>query len=278
MLSLRRLSSAVVITTAIAMSVMSAPVRAQDSTPSGTCESTFGTDAANVFQSVSTALNGSSPQTSDFAPIAISLAKIRIEYEDITADAACEAGRQALVKVAGFDEDVMALNILSRLDANDKPAYADFVTTSWKPRFDAFKASLAATATPNISAINAPAVCTDSKFLTQIPGDLKAIPSPDNTPAGIGTALLAILKLRYQYEDTAAPAGCEALNADMIKVLAAGEDAMLGGVVLQADSANAATYNDFINSAVNKRGAKLYNMLLTVLGTSAVTPAATASA
>lgn len=276
MLSLRQLSSAVVAAT-IAMSIVSAPVRAQDSTPSATCDSTFGTDAANVFQSVSTALNGSSPQTSDFAPIAISLAKIRIEYEDVMADAACEAGRQALVKVSSFDEDVMALNILARLDANDKPSYANFVTTIWRPRFDAFKASLAATATPTIGAINAPAVCTDSKFQAQIPGDLKAIPSPDNTPAGIGTALLAILKLRYHYEDTAAPAGCEAVNADMVKVLAAGEDAMLGAVALQADPTNATSCNDFISNAVNTRGGKLYQILLTDLGTPIATPAATAS-
>jgi hypothetical protein len=279
MLSFRRVSSTLVITAVLTIFMTSSLVHAQSGTLAVACDATFGNDAATVFANVNKAIAGGGLQASDYAQIGVAISNIRQQYEDMTATAGCETSRQQIAQVSALDEDVMILNLLARLDTKNT-AYSDFVQNTWKPRFDAFRTSLTATAAADggTGSTSASGVCADTAYQAQIPADLKTLPSPDSTSAAsIGSTLLATLKLRYQYEDATAPAGCDTARKDMVKLMSASEDILLAGAGLLADTANAAKYNDFMNKTVNPRGQKLYMTMLTDLGTAPATPAATAA-
>src|SRR5260370_946505 len=84
------------------------------------------------------------------------------------------------------------VNKETRFDTKNT-AYSDFVQNTWKPRFDAFRTSLTATAAADsgMSSASASAVCADTAYQAQIPADLKTLPSPDSTSAAsIGSTLL----------------------------------------------------------------------------------------
>jgi hypothetical protein len=280
MLSLRRISSMFVAAAVLTIFMTPSLANAQSGTPAATCDSTFGADAGTVFQNVSAAMNSGSAKAADYAQMAVDLAKIRAEYEDMTTPpAGCEATRLGLAQISALDVDTVMLNLMALLDNTNASTYSDFSKTVWQPRLEAFKARMAATApavTPDASA-SAATVCADAGYQAQIPADFKAMPTPDMTnAASIGTGLLAILKTRYQYEDATAPAGCELARQDMIKLLGAGEDVLIVGAGALADTAHASTYTDFLNNNVQARGQKLGTTLKTDLGApSAATPAAT---
>jgi len=271
--SFKRVSCSIVAVALLTIFASSTFVHAQDATPAAACDASYGSDAGTVFTNASQAMGAGNLQAADYAKIGIDISKIRQAYEDMAAPAGCETSRKQIAQVSALDEDVVLLNLFARLDSKNATTYTDFIQNTFNPRFAAFKASLSAT-----PAAEAPAggTCGDADFQKKIPADFKNMGSPDMTSsAALGTSLLALLKLRYQYEDAAAPAGCELAKKDTVMLLAAAEDIVLVAAGGLADTANAATYTDFMSKTVNPRGQKLFGTLQTDLGIGTATPAAT---
>jgi hypothetical protein len=82
----------------------------------------------------------------------------------------------------------------------------------------------------------------------------------------IGNYGLALLKLRYQYEDTTPPAGCEVARKDLVKVLSVNQDLLTMAAATMADPEQAASYSDFALRVLTPRGQKLYAVLQSTLG------------
>jgi hypothetical protein len=69
----------------------------------------------------------------------------------------------------------------------------------------------------------------------------------------LSASLLTLIKLRYKYEDTAAPAGCEANRQFFINSLALYEDGAYLLVAAIADTKNTTNYTDFISKTWQPR-------------------------
>jgi hypothetical protein len=256
------------------------PVVAQGNT-TGICDGAFGADANGVFQKVGAAIGVNDTQAADFAEMALDLAAIRHKYEDLDAPPECEDAQRILVQLAALNSDVVFANLITRLDTKNTATYTFFVQYTWQPRYDAFKASLSATPPPASTPISTPAAtptkvsteasdsgqCADAKYQRQALADLKsaAMPNVSNVSA-IGNYGLALFKIRYQYEDTAAPAGCEAARKDLLKVLAVSQDLMTMSAAVQTDSDQASAFSDFAVKVLTPRGQKLYVAMQSTLG------------
>jgi hypothetical protein len=256
------------------------PVVAQGNMP-GFCDGAFGADANGVFQKVGAAIGVNDTQAADFAEMALDLATIRHKYEDLDAPPECADVQRKLVQLAALNSDVVFTNLITRLDTKNTATYTFFVQYTWQPRYDAFKASLSATplpastwaataaATPSKVATEASVSgqCADAKYQRQALADLKsaAMPNMSNVSA-IGNYGLALFKIRYQYEDTAAPAGCEAARKDLLKVLAVSQDLLTMAAAVQTDSDQATAFSNFAVKVLTPRGQKLYAAMQSTLG------------
>jgi hypothetical protein len=275
--SFQRVLSVLTVAALLVIAPGSSRVNAQDGTPAATCDATFGEDAKSVFNAATDMLASSAtPKAPDLAAIVLALLKIRQKYEDLKAPAGCEQTSQQIAQLAGLNEDVMLLTLLAVSDSDNEEKYVEFADSDWEPRFSTFNANLGETP-PAVPVETSTGVCADAAYQAQIPADLQSLGSPDLSFGTLGTMALAALKLRYHYEDTPAPAGCEAARQDMIKMLFFIEDlvGVFGGSL--ADKDNEASYMEFVTAVVNPRGAALYQTLLADLGSPAAPPAATAS-
>lgn len=176
--------------------------------------------------------------------------------------------QKALVQLAILNSDVVFTNLVTRLDTRNTATYNFFNQYTWQPRFDAFKASLSATPVPGGTPVSTPAnistpaasasgQCADARYQKQANNDLRSATTPNMSSATtIGNYGLALLKLRYQYEDTAPPAGCETARKDLVKVLSVNQDLLTMAAATMADPDQASSYSDFALRVLTPRGQK----------------------
>lgn len=97
--------------------------------------------------------------------------------------------------------------------------------------------------------------CTDAAFLNQLKTDLSGIGgSPDYTKGdAMSVAFLKVVKLRYQYEDLTPPAGCEAAQKAVVRVLSLSGDIFTLKLAELADAPNKDAYEGLITNTLAAR-------------------------
>src|SRR5256885_1124654 len=89
----------------IVLSLTPLSVKAQTAAATECSDPNFGTDFGAAFTTASQALSSSSPKISDLGPAYLAIAKLRAQYEDMTAPTGCEAARLTLLQIGSLDGD-----------------------------------------------------------------------------------------------------------------------------------------------------------------------------
>ena len=128
------------------------------------------------------------------------------------------------------------------------------------------------------SAQNAtPAPCPDPNLIGILASTNPATNALDYTKINtVGTALLTLMKARYQAEDSVPLPGCEAAQTLEIQFFSTEEDAIFSTVAAAVDTANAAAYKDLATAAVARLKA-MTPYVIAMLGGSGSTATASAA-
>ncbi len=135
-------------------------------------------------------------------------------------------------------------------------------------------------AAPASAQQNTPAPCANPTLVNIYTAATSAWAGADPTkPSSLGTTLLALLPLRYQAEDLAPVAGCEAAQTALIQVITTEEDEIYLTAAGQVDTANASQYNTLGGNTLGRLKA-LNGVMPSLFVASAAntTPAAAATA
>jgi len=262
------------------------PTSIISSATAGTCDPSFGSDAAAVFAAIPT---DKLSQADLVGAGTMSLIALRYKYETMSVSPECESARQAIIKITSLDEDVLFVALAAHVDATNTTLYTDFLSKNWQPRFNAFKSGITPTPTVN-SASTAPAtlmatttttsvtsalgtICADKTLQGQISADVGGFPNLTNaTIATLGNAGITVIKIRYTYEDEKAPAGCSIALNDGKLFMALSEDTIFLNLLGLVDGANAAKYEAFRVANVAPRIATLAKTFNNDLGFAPLTP------
>jgi hypothetical protein len=96
--------------------------------------------------------------------------------------------------------------------------------------------------------------CTSSDYANPINYIVNLLQSASlSTPSAIGSVLIAVIRMRYQYEDATPPAGCESAQAVILKYLTVQEDGLYTAEAAKVDAPNKAAYNEILNNLAPAR-------------------------
>ena len=283
MFARRILIASLLIAAVLSMSFSAQTAHAQ-ATPAGTCTSADYASPINYIAKILQSASYSKPDSVGNAIIA--LISTRYQYEDAVPPAGCEAVQAAALQYLTIEEDSLYTTEAAKVDTANKDGYNDIATNLAPPRYKTITAALngslgnitvadAATmpAVPTGAApAAAPQPCADPAFASSVKADTDTM---NGGPSDIG---IKAIKLRYKYEDATAPAGCEDSRKTLIQLFAITEDYGALMVMAQVDTANAATYTDFLSKTVGARATTLSATAKSVFPALAGTPAATAAA
>lgn len=94
---------------------------------------------------------------------------------------------------------------------------------------------------------NPAAGCTSTDYLAPVLVLNNSLSTLDYTkPDAVGTALVSLITLRNQYEDTVPAEGCESMKPVLIRFLALRIDVIYAQLAAKGDAANASAYQDII--------------------------------
>jgi len=242
------------------------------------CPDTYSADkttAANDFLTMY-----STPAADKLSAWALKLIQLRYKYEDTAVPAGCEAEQANDVKALTTLEDYALLSLGTLLDIKNAATYHNGIDTVMQ-RILAYAAATPTVPTA-VATASALVMCKDAAFTNKVFADSSSLlgQKSDTDPAVIGAAALKILAMQYAYEDTTAPASCEAALQAVTNVLSLAIDQSVLTLAKLGDKANAAIYDAFLSKVVNDRGAQIFTVVSTVLDSTLITPptaAATAS-
>ncbi len=117
--------------------------------------------------------------------------------------------------------------------------------------------------------------CTDAAYVSPISNIATALQNADYAkPNTVGNVLMALISLRYQYEDAAPPTGCESVRPLFLQYLSVQEDSIYTTLAAKIDTANAAAYTDIGTNVAPPRYSTITNALLSTLANVTTTDAA----
>jgi hypothetical protein len=244
-----------------------------------TCDPAFGADVSAAASALSDA--ATTTAADKLSAVSLTLIKLRYKYEDTAAPAGCEAAQQFALKRLSLYEDGAFFTLGAILDTKNTSSYTDIIkvwTARVKTATDAATATAPAAATMAATSA-ATGACPDANYVKQVFTDAAVLFGASDTtdPVALGAATLALVNLRYKYEDATAPAGCQLGAKHFIQLTALAEDSAIMSLVQLGDKANAAAYADFNKTVITVRGNAL-SPALSVDFPQSTAPAATAAA